>query len=373
MYDAVVVGGGIVGASVGYHLDRAGADALLLDRSDPGRATDAGAGIVSPATSEYTDPTVHRFAIDAARYYADLIEALESDGVDEVGFGRPGILLVATADERAAFRRARDLIVENRDRAGYPPEGSITELDSGAVRELFTPSADVESALHYEDAGRVDGRVLNRALVRAGEANGLDARSESATGIVVDDGVTTGVQTDAGTIHARNVVIAGGAWSGSFAEELGIDVPIEPQRGQIVHLDAGSDAADWPIVKGFRDHYLVPWPDGRVAAGATREPDAGFAAEPTAAGVRTVLDEALRLAPGLADADFAEVRVGLRPASPDGRPVIGQAPVDGAYLATGHGPSGLTLGPYTGRVVADAVLGRGVDADLSPFRPDRFE
>jgi D-amino-acid dehydrogenase len=99
----------------------------------------------------------------------------------------------------------------------------------------------------------------------------------------------------------------------------------------------------------------------------------------TAGGVREALDEALRVAPGLADATLQEVRIGLRPASPDGLPLLGRIPGSARlYVATGHGASGLQLGPYSGALVADLALGQssatdlGVGLDLTPFAPGRF-
>jgi D-amino-acid dehydrogenase len=128
------------------------------------------------------------------------------------------------------------------------------------------------------------------------------------------------------------------------------------------------------MVSGFRDHYLVAWPGGRVAAGATRETGSGFDARTTAAGVREVLDEALRLAPALATATMLEVRVGLRPLAADGLPILGRAPrTAGLWLATGHGPAGLTLGPISGKLVAEAALGGEWPAWLEAFSIERFE
>ena len=109
-----------------------------------------------------------------------------------------------------------------------------------------------------------------------------------------------------------------------------------------------------------------------MAVGATRETGTGFAPHTTVAGLQEVLSEATRVAPGLADAAFREVRVGLRPLSSDGLPVLGGVPgVEGAFVATGYGPSGLQLGPYSGKLVADAVCGDD-PAALAPFAIDRF-
>src|SRR6516225_3957286 len=89
---------------------------------------------------------------------------------------------------------------------------------------------------------------------------------------------------------------------------------------------------------------------------------------------REVLTEALRVAPGLADWEISEMRVGLRPLSADGLPVLGAIPgVDGVFVATGHGPSGLQLGPYSAKIVAEMMLGGKPAVDLTPFRVDRFQ
>ena len=136
-------------------------------------------------------------------------------------------------------------------------------------------------------------------------------------------------------------------------------LPVTPLKGQIVHLVLPStDSRAWPIVQPVLGYYLVPWPDGRVACGGTMEAEAGFDHRPTADGVHQLLRECLRTAPGLAQATVVETRVGSRPATADGRPVVG--PVPGwanAFVATGHGAEGLLLGPYSALVVARMVLG----------------
>jgi D-amino-acid dehydrogenase len=374
MYDAVVVGGGIVGASVAYHLAEAGTETLLSDRSDEGRATAAGAGIVSPATSSRTESEPwFRLAVAAADYYPDLADRLTDETGGDVGYDRPGILSVAEAPAAVdAFEAALARTRERQRRLGHPEPGSVEERSPEAARERFPPLGPVERAFAYENAARVDGRRFADALWTAGRDHGLDVVRASAEELLVEDGAVAGVRTDQGEYAAAAAVIAGGAWSSDWNRQLGLDVPVEPRRGQIVHLDARTDTADWPMIGGYRGHYLVPWPDGRVAAGATRETGSGFDPRATVGGVRSVLDEALRVAPGLDAATFGAVRVGLRPASADGLPLLGQAGVDGAYLATGHGPTGLTLGPYSGKVVADLVRGEVPPVDLAPFEPSRF-
>ncbi|GEO27915.1 hypothetical protein AAC03nite_37000 [Alicyclobacillus acidoterrestris] len=118
---------------------------------------------------------------------------------------------------------------------------------------------------------------------------------------------------------------------------------------------------------------MLTFPDNRVVVGATREDNSGFDTEVTVGGVQEVIQQALRIAPGLAKGKVHEVRVGLRPATPDHLPVLGPVPgITGLYLATGHGANGLTAGAYSGVAVADSVMGRLVTIDLSPFSVTRF-
>lgn len=373
MYDAIVIGGGVVGASTAYHLAREGVDTALLDRDDDGRATDAGAGILSPATSSRTgDDAWFEFATRAVEYYPELVERLEADGY-ETGYARRGLLAVAVSDDEIdALEATSTRIAERQNRLGTPAPGTIEHLSAPEARDRFPPLADAHRALAYEDGARVDGRLLARALRAAGEDHGLEPVRASAEWI--DPGDPLGVETaDGKRYEADAVVIAGGAWSSAFGDRLGIEIPVEPQRGQIAHLDCDRGTADWPVVKGFRGHYLVPWSGGRVAVGATRETGSGFDPRTTAGGVREVLAEALRVAPGLADATLAEVRVGLRPVSTDRRPILGPAPgAEDVYLATGHGATGLQLGPYSGKCVAEVVHGIEPETDLSAFSPGRF-
>ena len=199
--------------------------------------------------------------------------------------------------------------------------------------------------------------------MRQAGAEEIDIAGDTVAGVVVDGEL----------VAARSVVIAGGAWSPSLARPLQITVPVTPQRGQIIHLALpGVATANWPVILPLHGHYMVPWPDQRVVVGATRE-FAGFEPHTTVDGVREVLDEALRVAPGLAGASLGEIRVGLRPSTPDGLPLLGPLPaVRNVYLATGHGATGLQLGPYSGKLIAEMALGSAPAMPLDPFSVTRF-
>src|SRR5690606_38929100 len=144
-----------------------------------------------------------------------------------------------------------------------------------------------------------------------------------------------------------------------------------------------TDTSSWPVIQPAGSHYLLAFPGGRIVVGATREDGSGYDVRITAAGLREVLSDALAVAPGLGDLTVLETRVGLRPLSDDGLPVVGRIPHDeNVVVATGLGATGLTAGPYVGALAAALALGEDLDVleddttnqpplDLAPFRPGR--
>ncbi|GAB3581721.1 FAD-dependent oxidoreductase [Amycolatopsis endophytica] len=355
----VVIGSGIAGASTAHQLARRGADVVVVDAGRPGVATAAGAGIVCPWTSRRGDDE-YRFAAAAAAYYPDLIAQLADDGAGDTSFEVVGGMIVS-ADEREldeAYQRVSERA------AGEPAAGAVERLDPAQTRELFPALAPDLAAVHVSGGGRVDGRRLRQALLDAAVARG--ARLVHGVAELTPRGVRAADED----LAADRVVIAAGAWTGDLLPAL----PVAPQRGQISHFELpGTDTGRWPVVQPVSSHYLLAFPGSRVVAGATRETGSGFDHRVTAAGQREVLDHALTVAPGLADATLLETRIGFRPASPDGLPLLGALEDrPDVLLATGFGPGGLTQAPFSGHLIACLALDAEVPVDLTPYRPERF-
>jgi D-amino-acid dehydrogenase len=374
-YDAIIVGGGVIGMSIAYHLAHQKVDTLLLDRNDPARATNAGAGILSPETSGSDSEVWVNFAIKAGNYYPKLIEHLKEQQATSPGYERCGILTVAIDDsEIEQFDRTKDIIFQRKRQKGQPSDKDLHLISSHQAKSLFPCLAPVQKAIYYKRAARVDGRLLTQALQHASKAQGLEILEANVEKLLFQKGQVVGVITKAGAFHANKVVIAGGAWSQAYEDELGVRIPVEPQRGQIMHFSMkGVDTDNWPMVSAFHGHYIVPWPQGNIVVGATRETNSGFDTQPTASGIHEVLHEALRVAPGLAQAELKSVRVGLRPMTNDQLPILSKVPcIDNLYLATGHGSTGLLLGPYSGKMMSQMMLDQYIETDITPFSVERF-
>ncbi|WP_243297799.1 NAD(P)/FAD-dependent oxidoreductase [Bacillus litorisediminis] len=363
----IVVGAGIVGASAAYHLSKKGADVVLVDKFHEGQATAAGAGIVCPWISRVEDQDWYTFAKGGACYYPNLVSQLKEDGEHEFGYRVVGALAVSNDEDE--LNRIEDKV--RKRQAETPAVGEVTRLSPEEARNMFPPLRANLGAVYVTGAARVDGRLLRDAMKRAAQKHGVVHQAGEAK-LEVADGKVTGVKVNDEFLSADAVVIAAGAWASELLQPFGISIPVEPQKGQIVHLTLpGQDTSNWPVVLPQSSHYLVSF-DDRVVVGATRETGSGFDYRVTAAGLKEVLDEALSVAPGLSDSTLHDIRIGFRPAGPDYLPLFGHVPsIDGVVVATGLGASGLTIGPYIGKLAAQLALNEEVEVDISPCNPFR--
>ncbi len=365
----VVIGGGILGAVAAHAVLRAGAEVVLLDHAHPGRATQAGAGIICPWTTRYEGEALYAMLSGGAEAYPDLVASLAEAGETDLGFRRVGTL---SAPEDPALLDAIEPLVRRRAQAS-PIAGAVARLSAAEAQRLF-PAMAPRAALFVEGGARVDGRRLAAALHRAIARRGGVLRQGVEAGLLVEGGRARGaLLPDGERVAGDAVILAGGAWAPEVLAPHGIRLNIQPQRGQILHLRLeGTDTSAWPVLYPMTAHYLLTFEDGRVVVGATRETGTGFDLRVTAAGLAEVLGTALSVAPGLAQATHVETRVGFRPMPPDGRPLLGTVPgLGGLVIANGLGPSGLTISPFAGAIAARLALGEAPGLDLSPYDPLR--
>lgn len=363
----VVVGAGIVGAAAAARLAAAGARVTVVDDRAAGGATAAGAGIVATVSSRATDEETTAFRFAAARHHRELLERCAEAGITGASYRVAGQLTVALAESQVVELQSEfDRTVRLVARHGPDTVGQPELLSPADIVERFPLVGPTFGGVLSPEVAVVDGRAMRNCLLRLAVSAGADVVSGTAD--LVGDGSrgdtgdggrhggcrVSGVRTGSALFDADAVVLAAGAWSGGLTATLAGKV--EPQRGQIVHLHLPGASA-LPTLDTFAGHYLLTFPGDRVVIGATRETGSGFDPTLTAGGVAQVLAQGFSLVPGLARATWLEARVGLRPASTDGLPYLGKAPGhQNLYVATGMGPSGLTLGPYCGSVIADAVL-----------------
>jgi len=382
--DVVVVGGGIVGAACAFELATRGLSVTLLEREE------LAAGASGRNTGLWLTP-VDPVLLPMAR--ATLARYLDVSDESPIPFGLDpepiGLLAVAIDEEELALGEAAH---DPYRRVGV----TVKALDPAGVRELepaISPAVlagwMVAHGHRLAPAALTVGLALMAASRGAVVRHHLPARAPIAVGSRV-----TGVVTDEGPVPADEVVVAAGPWSPWLLEPIGWPLPITSARGWLVRLAPGSTplrhlvaSAGWeeatgrwgagPLVAGRFEEtaaatstLLHPSADGSLIAGSSRQP--AISPEAEDAGVpATIVRGAIRLVPGLADAEVRSAWWGVRPMTPDERPLIGRL-ADGLLVATGHGSEGVILAAGTASLLTAQLLEEEPPSDPSPFDPFRF-
>lgn len=359
-----VIGGGIIGCAAAYELVRRGATVTLIDMRHPGDgATHASAGMLVPHIESHS-PAFLQLGVSSLSMYDAFVDRVRADAGRDVEYRRGGSLQVALTDIQQQHLRGVA--------GSYRASGVAHRLlDAKELRESEPAlAAGVAGGLFVPDHGFVSARHLTAALASAAERRGARIVSDRRVDHVAVEGGETRVYAGTEVFGADAVVIAAGSWSGQIVIERARPAVVTPIRGQLLQLACASPAASH--VLWGSDCYLVPWRDGTLLVGATSE-DVGFDERATVAAVRGLLDAACALLPPAGQARFHEVRVGLRPSTGDGLPIIGRAAaLPNVVYATGHYRNGVLLAPLTAEAVADLVLEGSARPDLALTAPARF-
>jgi len=393
--DVVVVGAGIVGAAVARELAVRGVAVTLLDRGAVSSGT-TGLGEGNVLCSDKEPGPELELARAGLALYGELGERLG----DEARIRRKGALIVHTDEATWAVEPAR---LERIGMAGarLVDAGELRELEPGLTGRVYGASL-------FPDDLQCDPRAIARALAREAAQAGAEIREGCEVGAIVMAGGSgderrgaaaegrplaaadatglIGVVAGGETLHARAVVIAAGPWSAPLAASAGLELPLEPRKGQLVRLAAPAPGLiRHKVVDGSYLRTVASRSsalelatvvetafDGDILVGSSRE-RRGFDTSVDPALSEALVARAAHLFPRLAQLPIAAAWAGLRPWLPDRLPAIGPSrAVPGLWLATGHEGAGVALGPVTGRLIAQLYAGETPVVDPAPFDPDRF-
>jgi glycine oxidase len=362
----LVAGAGIIGVSIADALARRGARVTVLDMRGPGEgASRASAGLLAPYTE--ADPGAPLLALGtrSLALFDAFVSRAEDASNRSIEYARTGTLEVALDDEeRAALQRA----------AGWLASEAVAhEWIDGRELPSFEPavSRDAHGALLVRAHGFVGVRSLVDALSVSARLHG--ATFESPVELTDVSFTPRGVTARAGArqYEADRLVLAAGCWSGQIRIRGLSPVPMTPVRGQLLHLH-WRDAPMPARVVWSSGCYTVPWSDGSLLVGATME-DAGFDESTTPAGLESLARAVRTLLPRAAGASVKAARAGLRPATPDGLPMIGTLPdLPGLVFATGHFRNGILLAPLTAHLVERLMIDDEPDAMMDAVAPGRL-
>ncbi|HEX4642857.1 MAG TPA: glycine oxidase ThiO, partial [Candidatus Acidoferrales bacterium] len=367
-YDAVIVGGGIIGGSIAFELARRNLRVVVLDRQELMReASWAAAGMLSPAPDCPAAIPLVPLARASLALYPQFIGAVEEASALRSGYHAGGALEVIFHGD--AERELSTLVALHR---GLGLACEPLALDDAQKMEAGL-GRDARAAAFLPDECSVEPRALAAAVLAAAGTAGAELRPGVAVTSLAPDGKTcVGVKTSGGeTIHAAQVVLAAGCWSSQIPEAASC-APTIPVRGQMVALRHTGK----PIRHVLRSEhgYLVPRGERSpqtVVAGSTIE-NAGYEKRTTSGGLEKILTAANELVPELAQAEIIETWCGLRPGTPDQLPILGPAEIDGLVYATGHYRNGILLAPVTAKLIGEWVADRRTSMDWEAFSPLRF-
>jgi glycine oxidase len=360
-FDVIIVGGGAIGAACAYHLARGGRRVLVLERGGTiGQAWRAAAGMLAPQIEAESDGPLFRLGVAAREHYHSLAPALgEATGID-VALWQEGIVQVARTEAEAGTLQRK---VAWQRGTGQ----QCTWLEAAEVRARWPWLAPTRGAFWAQRDGALHPERLVRALLEDAKRHGAEIVSDTITRVLWQGDSATGVEGTAKRYHGAEVVIAAGAWSPQLSE-LPTRIPVVPVRGQMAALPWPEHAPRGIVYS--HDGYLVAR-EGEAIVGSTME-HAGFEARTTPTGIETILTAAARLSPILAGAP-RRTWAGLRPITPDGLPIVGQAPGRrGLWYATGHGRNGILLAGLTGLVMERLLSGQPAGDDVARCSPARF-
>jgi sarcosine oxidase subunit beta len=369
--DVVVIGGGVIGTSIGFHLVRRRAGrVVLLEKGTVCSGTSAKSSAI--VRTHYTTRTTAAMALMARGVF----ERWADEVGGECGFVRTGMLFVGPARSRDAVERTLRMNQELGIEASLLPPAEVRRVGP----HLRVPE---DALVVWEPrSGYANPHDVATSFARGfTQRGGVLAQSTEATAIEVEGGRVRAVRTPRERIPAAHVVIAAGPWARPVGRLAGLDLPVTPSRESIVTLRPAFDWGPHHPVTGdlVNEVYLRHETGGLILVGNTRDdvapgdPDA-YEDRPAPGYTTELLTRLARLMPAAESAAIVGGWSGMYEVSPDWNPVMGSAAgIAGLHYAVGFSGHGFKLSPVVGRLMAEQVLdGRATTLDISPYRLERF-
>jgi glycine/D-amino acid oxidase-like deaminating enzyme len=368
--DFIILGAGVMGASIAFHLARRHAGHIVVIDKD--HAGSGGSGRSSALIRmHYSFPPEVQLALISLKIFQHWRDIVGESGE----FRKTGFVRIVHPGESEALKQN---VAMQRNLGA-----NVQLIDRHQLKELEPDWQvdDVEFAAYEPDSGYGDGNVVaNDFLSHARDLGATYLSKTHATSFLIEAGRIRGVQTDHGEIHAPVVIAATGPWTRPLFQSTGFDPPIETEFHQVAILKnaptmkPGAACIDSVTATYFRsdgsDKFLV----GDFYGKRPIDPD-NFPQRPSDIDLEEIIDRAARRLPTLAAAEVMRGVTGVYDVTPDSRPLLGYVPqVEGLYLCAGFSGMGFKLSPAIGLVMSELIIdGKAKTVDITPFRPNRFQ
>ncbi|MBI3615245.1 MAG: glycine oxidase ThiO [Candidatus Omnitrophica bacterium] len=361
----LIVGGGIIGLSIGEELTRRGVEVQILERNPEAgtEASSAAAGILSPQGEAKGPGPLLDFLQAGYQMIPEAVARLESLTRMDLRLRASGMLALALSD---ADEEELEQVYSWQTKAGL----RLDRVSASHVKQL-EPAVDgpVRWGIWWPQTSQIDNVRFVEAYRRAVEAQGGKIETNRpVTRFLTEADRVVGVETPQGKLFGDWVVNCAGSWAG-FDLSFSLPIPTIPVKGQILQF---RTERPWfqRIVRSARAYFVQRWAQ-QLIVGTTVE-QAGFNKEVTEEGRRTIQAGAKELVSRMASISPEKSWSGLRPGTPDQMPLLGPTPLKQFLLAAGHYRNGILLAPLTGRLIADWITRGTCSMDLSAFSVTRF-
>lgn len=365
-YDAIVVGGGVIGGAIAYNLAKRGGKVLLLEKDRlASKSSGAAAGMLGAQSEMDGDGPLFQLARKSRAMFPKIAEEIKENSGIDIGLINKGMLKVAlTEQEQQEYKRI--MAIQNQS-------GEQADWFTGEELRRKEPALSdaIKGAMYIEKDGQVEADQLTLGFLKSAAASGVVIKEYvEVYDFQLSKGKVEGVVTNQGIFTSENVIVAGGAWSQKLLLETGLQLDTYPVKGECFSVVTHRQMLSTTIFS--HGCYLVPKKGGRIVVGATVMPRT-FNQKVSLNGISILLEQAKNLMPSIVEAEWERAWAGIRPQTVDGLPYLGEhRDYKGLYIATGHFRNGILLSPITGVVIADLIEGKPTSVDLEPFRVDRL-
>ncbi len=411
----IVIGAGVIGVCIAYFMGKRGARVTVYDKGEvgqgasygnagaialghsplnkPGRVKQAVRSIFDPLSPLHVapriDPALIRWFWTFRRYCGEerLRSAMELLGA--LGHPTGDLFEQLIQDEQLncnytpggyyqIYKTAAALTGAQREAAMTELHGYHPEAVSGEALREIEPAIreDIIGGVHFKDSATIDPFRFVAGLAEATKKQSVAIRERCAVEqVLLEGGSVAGVQlSDGEKVSADNVIVAAGAHSSALTRKLGISLPLQAAKGYSSDRELstkGTPNLGITFMLGERSVYCTPMGSFLRLAGTLEF--SGLNHDIRAARLAQLTNSARQYVKGMEDVEAGTEWCGLRPCLPDGYPAVGPVPgLDGLFVATGHAMLGLTLGPITGKLMAEMILDGSPSMDIGDFRVDRF-
>lgn len=380
-YDVIIIGGGIIGNSISAHLANENLKIAVVSTNTLGTpASIAAAGLLTPfQLNEYENPLLKNFCLKSFEYFLSFYELIKSETNTNLGFNKSGSLYVIFSNLEIAQKESELKEVKNIARVSFLNKIEIPKYEPQVTKDTL-------GAYHYADEGFINNPKFLKAISNYCVERKVSYINYEVTEINIKNDHIESIHLSNGeTISAKKYVLSNGTWANKFLRKLfNIDENlIKGIKGEMLQVEAIQELSLLQKILFCKEGYILPRPATNqfekpsILVGSTSTEvnveDEKDVFQNTTSGISSLLNLLQKLLPAYKNSQILNTWSGIRPQTKDKLPILGGLEeIENLYLALGHYRNGILMGPLTGKITKDLILGNESEYNIDSFKAERF-